>query len=44
MEKIYDIDGVTFIMDTIQKAVETRSVHLKRQLLNTYERIYRSAQ
>ena len=44
MEKIYDIDGVTFIMDTIQKAVETRSVHLKRQLLNTYEHIYRSPQ
>ena len=44
LEKIFDVDGVTFIMDTIQKAVETRSVHLKRQLLNTYEHIYRAPQ
>ena len=42
VEKIYDPEGVSFIVDTIQKAVETRTVHLKRQLLATYEHIYRS--
>ena len=40
VDRIYDPDGVTFIVDTIQKAVETRTVHLKRQLLSSY--IYRS--
>ena len=42
VEGIYHPDGVTFIVDTIQKAVEARTVHLKRQLLSTYEHIYRS--
>ena len=41
---IYYADGVNFILTTIQKAVETRSVHLKRQLLNSYEHIYRGPQ
>ena len=41
IEKIYDADGVTYILDIIQRAVETRSVHLKRQLLNNYEHFTR---
>lgn len=43
VERIYDANGVGFIVNTIQKAVETRTVHLKRQLLSTYEHIYRNA-
>ena len=44
VERIYDLNGVSFIVDTIRKAVETRSVHLKRRLLADYEHIYRGPQ
>ena len=44
VESIYCESGVAFIVDTIRKAVETRSVHLKRRLLADYEHIYRGQQ
>ena len=42
VDSIYCPTGIDFILDTIRKAVETRSVHLKRKLLSDYEHIYRT--
>ena len=44
VEKLYDENGVQYILDTIRKAVETRSIHLKRKLLSDYEHISRGVQ
>lgn len=41
---IYNENGVKFITDAVKKAVETRSVHVKRKLLADYEHIYRNPQ
>ena len=38
-DKLYSEEGVQFILDTVRKAVETRSIHLKRKLLADYEHI-----
>ena len=41
VDKLYSEEGVQFILDTVRKAVETRSIHLKRKLLADYEHITR---
>ena len=41
---IYSENSVKFITDAVKKAVETRSVHVKRKLLADYEHIYRNQQ
>ena len=44
ISNIYNENGVKFITDAVKKAVETRSVHVKRKLLADYEHIYRNPQ
>eukprot|EP00435_Cladocopium_sp_Y103_P015633 s906_g3.t2 len=44
ISNIYSENGVKFITDAVKKAVETRSVHVKRKLLADYEHIYRNQQ
>ena len=41
VNRIYHPNGVEFILQTVQQAVEARSVHLKRKLLNDYEHVQR---
>lgn len=44
VSSIYSENGVEFIINAVKKAVETRSVHLKRKLLADYEHINRNPQ
>ena len=41
VEKLFSTEGVEFILETVRKAVETRSVHIKRKVLADYEHIVR---
>ena len=41
VNRIFHPNGVEFILQTVQQAVEARSVHLKRKLLNDYEHVQR---
>ncbi|CAJ1344302.1 unnamed protein product, partial [Effrenium voratum] len=44
VSRIYHPQGVEFILQTVQQAVEARSVHVKRKLLHDFESIGRYAQ
>ena len=41
ISQIYNPKGVEFILNILSRAIETRSVHLKRKLLADYEHLYR---
>ena len=42
VEQLFSDSGVDYILGVVRKAVETRSVHIKRKVLADYERITRA--
>ena len=42
MDKLFSNEGVDCILEIVRKAVETRSVHVKRKVLADYEHISRT--
>ena len=42
MDKLFSNEGVDCILEIVRKAVETRSVHVKRKVLADYEHISRA--
>ena len=42
VDKLFSNEGVDYILEIVRKAVETRSVHVKRKVLADYEHISRA--